>query len=92
MSWRENVDFETDDCVTLFFIRKCLSVSFTFEYRAKVVDVDLANKSYVVQVVRVDRIDPSRVSAKYIQMKDAALSQKRQETGGIKTVIYTAVK
>ncbi|MBF0204894.1 MAG: hypothetical protein HQK67_11455 [Desulfamplus sp.] len=93
VTWQENIEFATDDCVVLFFIRQCAYITFTFEYRGTITDIDAENENYIVQVVNVKRIDPSMVSVKYIQLKEVALNQIRQQSiGNIKTVKYPMVR
>ena len=82
VSWKETISYETDDCLDLFFVRKCMEIDFTFEFRGKILDFDPGENNFIIEIVDVDRIDPSMVSIKYMQYKNQITESMRYKSVG----------
>jgi len=82
VSWKETIKYETDDCLDLFFVRECMKISFTFKFRGKIIDFDPGEYNFIIEIVSVDRVDPSMVSYKYMQYKKQVTESIRYKSVG----------
>lgn len=85
ITWQETFKQDTDDCVTLYFFKKCAWVTYTFNVSGKVEEIDTENETYSVSVSDATLVKPSAISMKYLQFQGQATSSFKEGAIG-KTV------
>jgi len=84
VSWYGSHKVDTDDCVQLYFFRKCMWVTYKYKYTGILKDVDVS--SYTIQVTGVQLSIPRMVSMKYKQYQNEGTSWGKGQVGSVKKV------
>ncbi len=72
VTWYESHKVDTDDCVKLYFFKKCMWVTYQYKFVGKLQAVN--NSSYIINVVDGELSARSAVSMNYLKYKDKGLA------------------
>jgi len=84
VSWYGSHRVDTDDCVKLFFFKKCAWVTYKYKFKGVLKAVD--ESSYTIQVTGVKLSTPGMVSMKYMQFKQQGIAWGQGQQGTSKKV------
>jgi len=79
VSWYGSHRVDTDDCVQLYFFKKCMWVTYKYKFQGILKAVD--ESSYTIQVTGVQLITPGTVSMKYMQFKQQGIAWGQEQQG-----------
>ncbi|SFV64858.1 hypothetical protein MNB_SV-14-1157 [hydrothermal vent metagenome] len=84
VSWYGSHRVDTDDCVQLYFFKKCMWVTYKYKFQGVLKAVD--ESSYTIQVTSVQLSTPRAVSMKYMQFKQQGIAWGQGQQGVSKKV------
>lgn len=91
VSWIGSKRIDTKDCAQLFFFKKCMWVTYIFNLKGTIKNVNMENEKFVIEVSKAKLASESTVSLKYYEYKKDALEWGDGIVGGTMEVSFKKV-
>lgn len=91
VSWLGHKQIDTDDCVKLYFFKKCAWVTYHFNLKGTVSNVDKVNEKFTINVSDAKLVSKSMVSIKYLQHRKDAIEWGNNIVGNTMEVPFKDV-
>ncbi len=91
VSWLGSKQIDTEDCVQLYFFKKCMWVTYNFKLKGTITNVNMENEKFVIEVSKAKLAPKSKVSVKYYQHKKDALEWGHSIVGDTMEVSFKEV-
>lgn len=91
VSWLGHKQIDTEDCVKLFLFKKCAWVTYHFNLKGTVSNVDKVNETFTINVSDAKLVSKGMVSIAYIKYRKMALEWEKDIVGNTMAVAFKDV-